>query len=92
MTTTTRLSLVFLLAAAPGCATAPAAPDLARARFVELTHPFSRETLFWPTEEEGFVLEPVFKGTTEVGTGHRVVAVARARVAHVDAHRGSDEA
>jgi kynurenine formamidase len=67
MTTTTRLSLLLLVAAAHGCATAPAAPDLARARFVELTHVFSRETLFWPTEEEGFVLEPVFKGTTEGG-------------------------
>jgi kynurenine formamidase len=66
MTTTLRLAFTCLFLAS-GCAAPPAGLDLARARFVELTHPFARETLFWPTEEEGFVLEPVFHGTTEGG-------------------------
>jgi kynurenine formamidase len=65
MPTTVRLAA--LLACALGCAAAPRAPELATGRLVELTHPFSAETIFWPTEAEGFVLEPAFKGTTERG-------------------------
>jgi kynurenine formamidase len=34
---------------------------------VDLTHGFGEETLFWPTESEGFVLERVAEGTTEGG-------------------------
>jgi kynurenine formamidase len=62
MRNTARLAPVLVLALA--CAAPP--PDLARGRLVELTHPFSSETLFWPTEE-GFVLEREFKGKTERG-------------------------
>jgi kynurenine formamidase len=57
------LAMLGLLAA--GCATAP--PDLAKGRLVELTHAFGADTIFWPTDEQGFVLEPVFHGTTEGG-------------------------
>lgn len=33
---------------------------------IDLTYPFSKETIFWPTEE-GFVLETEFQGMTEKG-------------------------
>jgi kynurenine formamidase len=44
----------------------------ARAQFpdgevVDLSHPFDERTLFWPTEERGFVLEKVAEGVTEQG-------------------------
>jgi kynurenine formamidase len=34
---------------------------------VDLTHPFDAQTVYWPTDREGFVLEELFAGTTERG-------------------------
>lgn len=63
-----RVSLVCRVGAialtAVGCASVPAFPG---GRLVDLTHAFDAQTIFWPTEEAGFVLEPVFAGTTERG-------------------------
>lgn len=63
---TTRLGLagsLFVLTAS-GCATGDGA--LGSGRLVDLTHPFDASTVYWPTEE-GFVLEPGFRGHTERG-------------------------
>ena len=53
-----------LLACAAG---SPARDPFAGATIVDLTHAFDASTVFWPTEEEGFVLETVFAGRTEGG-------------------------
>lgn len=41
--------------------------DLARARIVDLTHPFNAKTLYWPTSPSAFRLEQLFFGTTPGG-------------------------
>jgi kynurenine formamidase len=56
---------LFVLAAALIACSEPADP--LSGRLVDLTHAFDAETIFWPTEEEGFVLEPVFAGHTDGG-------------------------
>ncbi|NNE33674.1 MAG: cyclase family protein [Rhodothermales bacterium] len=60
----------MLLALVPGCqsGTVPEAlMDFDSFEIVDLTHSFNANTIFWPTEEKGFVLEEVFKGTTDGG-------------------------
>lgn len=60
-----RLNRLFVLALAiTGCATQPA--PLAGGRWVDLTHAFSSQTLYWPNAER-FKLETVFDGTTAKG-------------------------
>ena len=71
------------LAFASGCRTAPS-PFEGRIR--DLSHPFDAETIYWPTEE-GFVLEPGFRGRTEGGyyyEAHRFRAAEHGGT-HVDA-------
>lgn len=73
-----------LLAVGLGC-TAPQPAPLAGA-LVDLTHPFSTETIYWPTEE-GFVHETGFRGRTEAGywyEAHRFHAAEHGGT-HVDA-------
>jgi hypothetical protein len=41
--------------------------DLSAARIVDLTHPFDKGTLYWPTSPTGFELKPVHKGPTPLG-------------------------
>ena len=41
--------------------------DLDGMRAIDLSHAFDEQTIFWPTEEEGFVLELGFAGRTEQG-------------------------
>src|SRR2546428_5801047 len=55
-----RAVLVFCLA------TPAAALDLSGVRLVDLTHPFDRRTIYWPTARR-FTLEPVAHGMTEGG-------------------------
>jgi kynurenine formamidase len=68
-----RLTATLLTAAlaAAACTAAPAprpAAGLAGAvRVVDLTHAFGEDTVYWPTDTEGFVLEEVFAGETEAG-------------------------
>ncbi len=47
-------------------ASASSALDLSNGRWVDLTHPFSEETIYWPTAD-GFEKETVFEGETEGG-------------------------
>jgi kynurenine formamidase len=41
--------------------------DLARARVVDLTHPFDATTLYWPTAPSGFKLTEMHRGKTGAG-------------------------
>jgi kynurenine formamidase len=41
--------------------------DLARARIVDLTHPFAPDTLYWPTATSGFELKELHRGPTPGG-------------------------
>ncbi|MFN2426759.1 MAG: cyclase family protein [Candidatus Binatia bacterium] len=63
-----------LLAALLLCAVLLPLPDAAaqafdpsRARFVELTHPFNTNTVYWPTTPSGFAYAPISNGRTEGG-------------------------
>jgi kynurenine formamidase len=56
------------VALASACAgSGPAADPFAGAAILDLSHAFGADTVFWPTEQEGFVLEAVFHGRTEAG-------------------------
>ncbi len=61
----TRHLLLYLVAAGLGCSDRPV--ELGSSRLVDLSHSFDEQTIFWPTEEEGFVLELGFAGRTEAG-------------------------
>ena len=63
MRTTVRAALAFMCIIA--CQTP--APSPLEGRIVDLTHAFDADTIFWPTELDGFVLEPVAAGVTEQG-------------------------
>lgn len=41
--------------------------DLSTSRVVDLTHPFDKSTLYWPTAPSGFELKPLHKGPTPLG-------------------------
>jgi kynurenine formamidase len=60
---------LLLAAGAALVAGAPASPpiDLARARVIDLTHPFDDRTLYWPTAAHGFELKVVSRGQTPGG-------------------------
>jgi kynurenine formamidase len=60
-------ALALALAAGACAGTPPAADPFANATIVDLSHAFDSDTVFWPSEPEGFVLEPVFHGRTEGG-------------------------
>lgn len=47
-------------------ASASSALDLSNGQWMDLTHPFSEETIYWPTAD-GFEKETVFEGKTEGG-------------------------
>jgi kynurenine formamidase len=57
------VALVSTLASTAGAQTI----DLARSRFVELTHPFNVNTVYWPTTPSGFTYAPISNGRTEGG-------------------------
>src|SRR5215470_11713915 len=66
MKTTALLSLLLAaLIAAPSPSSSTF--DLARARLVDLTHPFDDKTPYWPTATTGFELKTVSKGRTPGG-------------------------
>lgn len=58
--------LALLCGIAPGPARAQTI-DLASARVIDLTHPFDKDTLYWPTSPSGFELKPLHKGPTPFG-------------------------
>ena len=41
--------------------------DIAEADVIDLTHAFDTDTIFWPTETEGFKLTKIFRGPTKEG-------------------------
>jgi kynurenine formamidase len=57
-----RLASILVACLVGGCASSGI-----EGRLVDLTHPFDEQTVFWPTEQEGFVLETVFAGEAEGG-------------------------
>ncbi len=62
--------VLVVLAASPGFAESaarPAAPDLASAEVVDLTHPFDASTLYWPTSPSTFELSKLSEGKTAAG-------------------------
>ena len=58
--------LVFCTLAAVSCAPPPAPDALTEGTFVDLSHPFDSNTLFWPTSDR-FALQKVSDGVTEAG-------------------------
>ena len=60
----TRWIALGLILAITGCASQPFAPTTGR--WVDLTHAFSSQTVYWPNAEH-FKLETVFDGTTAKG-------------------------
>ena len=65
-----------------------AAAAFAAGRWIDLTHAFGADTIFWPTEK-GFVLEPVFAGPTPKGYSYSAnrIATAEHGGTHLDAPR-----
>lgn len=59
----TRLTTLALIALA---ATPVGAQDISAGRWIDLTHPFNTESVYWPTAK-GFEIEEVFHGHTEGG-------------------------
>ncbi|HEY7369412.1 MAG TPA: hypothetical protein VIA29_05945, partial [Thermoanaerobaculia bacterium] len=51
------LILLAVLAVAGRAAPPPAAPDLSKATFVDLTHSFDANTIYWPTSPTTFSLK-----------------------------------
>jgi kynurenine formamidase len=85
-----RFALASMGAALLACAT----PTFPSGSLVELTHAFDAETIYWPTEEEGFVLERGPSGVTPAGyyyEAHRFRSAEHGGT-HLDApvhfHRG----
>lgn len=71
------------------CALAPlparAEPiDLATARVIDLTHPFDKDTIYWPTSPSGFELKPLHEGLT--GRGFYYSAYALCAPEHGGTH------
>ena len=68
-----RLASLSLVALATVTACAPAAPDYdavfdgTGGQWVDLTHSFSKSTIYWPTDTAGFQLEQLAFGTTDGG-------------------------
>jgi kynurenine formamidase len=60
-------SLAGLVLALACAGSGNAGDPFARAKVVDLSHAFDADTVFWPTEPEGFVLESVFQGRSEGG-------------------------
>jgi kynurenine formamidase len=64
--TANKATLALGLAGGLVLASASSALDLSGGKWVDLTHPFSEETIYWPTAD-GFAKETVFEGKTEGG-------------------------
>ncbi|GAB6046257.1 cyclase family protein [Methyloparacoccus murrellii] len=60
------LGLLLVLAIPAGCATRQPAPGWTEGHWVDLTHAFSGQTVYWPNADR-FRLETVFDGTTTKG-------------------------
>lgn len=45
----------------------PATLSFANGKWIDLSHPFSKETLYWPNNPEGFRMDTLFEGQTAGG-------------------------
>lgn len=77
-------------ASAPSTSQAPSSsptPATAPRTLVDLTHPFDAETLYWPTDTQGFQLEELAAGYTERGYYYAAnrFATAEHGGTHIDA-------
>jgi kynurenine formamidase len=83
---TTTLLLVLALTSALAAAQQAQTLDLARGHWVDLTHTFTRDAIYWPTAKE-FEHETVFEGTTEKGFYYTAYNFAAAEHGgtHIDA-------
>ena len=52
---------------APAPHNAPAAPDLSALKWIDLTHAFDANTIYWPNNPTGFELDTQYAGTTPGG-------------------------
>ena len=84
MTLRTHLA-VAALALALGCAADR--PALHEGRIVDLSHPYSADTIYWPTDTQGFEYETVFAGQTDGGYYYAAgrFATAEHGGTHIDA-------
>jgi kynurenine formamidase len=88
-----RVLFPVLLAALPLTACRPPAPDVAgvftgtAGRWVDLTHPFSASTIYWPTDTAGFRLDTLAHGFVEGGWFYSAFAFSSAEHGgtHLDA-------
>lgn len=62
-----RLLRLSLLSCAWLLACQPVANDLTASRIVDMSHAYGADTIFWPTDLQGFVLENLADGMTEQG-------------------------
>ena len=62
----------ILAAALAGSPRRAEALDIARARVVDLTHPFDERTIYWPNSPSTFKLTKVADGATEAGYYYRM--------------------
>ena len=89
-----RLAVIAWAALIVGCGPAPAAPrmpaarEFAAGRWIDLTHAFGADTIYWPTEK-GFVLEREFAGLNPKGYYYAAnrIATAEHGGTHLDAPR-----
>lgn len=65
----------------------PARLDLANRRIVDLTHAFGPDTVYWPTDRQGFELDVVAKGETAGGYWYEAnrICTAEHGGTHMDA-------
>lgn len=82
-----RLAALLATALAAGAALATGSAAALTGKVIDLTHAFGPETIYWPTDTEGFVLETVAQGMTEKGyyyAAHRYRAAEHGGT-HLDA-------
>ncbi len=76
------LGLCTILVAAPRAQ----GLDLATAEAIDLTHAFDGETIFWPTETEGFKLTEIYKGPSKGPEGYFYAAYRFCMAEHGGTH------
>jgi kynurenine formamidase len=64
-----RITILMVIAIAQIFTGCPAEEpcDISDGEIIDLTYPFSGETIFWPTEERGFEFEELHRGYTDAG-------------------------
>jgi kynurenine formamidase len=67
-------ALLVALCVTPAATSQAQGLDITSANIVDLTHPLDADTIYWPTDTEGFKLTPIFKGKTEGPEGFFYVA------------------